>query len=62
MRALATEKILNGQRFSPETIEIAAQCIEKEFSPISDMRATAAYRSQAIGQLLRRVWFDWNDK
>ncbi|NBU79891.1 MAG: xanthine dehydrogenase small subunit, partial [Sphingomonadaceae bacterium] len=62
MRALATEKILNGQRFSPETIEIAAQCIEKEFNPISDMRATAAYRSQAIGQLLRRVWFDWNDK
>lgn len=62
MRALATEKILNGQRFSLETIEIAARCIEKEFSPISDMRATAAYRSQAIGQLLRRVWFDWNDK
>jgi len=62
MRALATEKILNGQHFSLETIEIAARCIEKEFSPISDMRATAAYRSQAIGQLLRRVWFDWNDK
>ncbi|MFM8631573.1 MAG: xanthine dehydrogenase small subunit [Betaproteobacteria bacterium] len=62
MRALATENILNGQRFSLETIEIAAHCIEKEFNPISDMRATAAYRSQAIGQLLRRVWFDWNDK
>ena len=62
MRALATERILNSQRFSLETIEIAARCIEKEFSPISDMRATAAYRSQAIGQLLRRVWFDWNDK
>ena len=62
MRALATERILTGQRFSLEAIEIAARCIEKEFSPISDMRATAAYRSQAIGQLLRRVWFDWNDK
>jgi xanthine dehydrogenase small subunit len=41
-------------------MEDAAQGIEKEFTPISDMRASAAYRSQAIGQLLRRAWLEWS--
>ena len=59
MRAVATEQILSGQRFSSEIIDQAALCIEKEFNPISDMRASAAYRSQAIGQLLRRAWMEW---
>ena len=62
MRAAATEQQLLGQRLSSAAIDQAADCIEKEFKPISDMRASAAYRSQTIGQLLRRVWFDWNAK
>jgi xanthine dehydrogenase small subunit len=62
MRAAAAEQQLLGQSLSSATINQAADCIEKEFKPISDMRASAAYRSQAIGQLLRRVWLDWNAK
>ena len=27
-----------------------------EFQPISDMRASAAYRRQVLGQLLQRFW------
>jgi xanthine dehydrogenase small subunit len=59
-RAIATEEKLRGQLLSASAMEDAAQGIEKEFTPISDMRASAAYRSQAIGQLLRRAWLEWS--
>ena len=59
VRAIATEQKLLGKPLASAAIESAVHCIEKEFTPISDMRASAAYRSQAIGQLLKRAWLDW---
>jgi xanthine dehydrogenase small subunit len=60
MRAMAAEQKLLGQPLSASAMKAAADCIEKEFTPISDMRASAEYRSQAIGQLLQRAWLDWS--
>ncbi len=32
--------------------------LRAEFSPISDMRASAAYRSEVLGNLLQRYWLE----
>jgi xanthine dehydrogenase small subunit len=36
----------------------AMQPLRDEFTPISDMRATAAYRSTVLGNLLQRFWLE----
>ena len=57
-RALATEAALVGQAWSEATADAAARQLSAEFSPIDDMRATAAYRRAALGNLLRRFWLE----
>ena len=32
--------------------------IDKKFQPISDMRASAAYRSVVLGNLMTRFWLE----
>ena len=32
--------------------------LANEFSPLSDLRASADYRRQILGQLLRRAWLE----
>ena len=32
--------------------------LQAEFSPISDMRASGAYRSAVLGNLLQRYWLE----
>lgn len=56
MRAAQTEQGLLAAPWTAATIEAAVQTIQSEFSPISDMRASAAYRRQVIGSLLQRAW------
>jgi xanthine dehydrogenase small subunit len=34
------------------------QVLRAEFSPISDMRASAAYRTEVLGNLLQRFWLE----
>ena len=56
-RATLTEAALIGQRWSFETIQNAAKSLAQDFQPLSDMRASAAYRMEAAqGQMLR--YFD----
>ena len=55
-RARRTEAALRGQVWSEATAEQAAQALRQEFSPISDMRASAAYRTEVLGHLMRRLW------
>jgi xanthine dehydrogenase small subunit len=55
-RARRTEAALRGQVWSQATAGQAAQVLRQEFSPISDMRASAAYRTQVLGHLLQRLW------
>jgi xanthine dehydrogenase small subunit len=65
MRAARTEAALAGAPWSEQTVRAAAQVLRDEFSPIDDMRASARYRREAIGNLLWRLWHDsqgrhWN--
>ncbi|WP_173932813.1 xanthine dehydrogenase small subunit [Chelativorans sp. Marseille-P2723] len=53
-RALAVEAALLGQPWTREAIEEAISAYERDFSPISDMRASAKYRLLVAKNLLRR--------
>ncbi|MXY13136.1 MAG: xanthine dehydrogenase small subunit, partial [Chloroflexi bacterium] len=55
-RAPACEAALTGSPWSGETIEAAAAALERDFNPISDLRAGAAYRQRVAGNLLRRLY------
>ena len=58
VRASKTEAALTGQPWSRNTVVGAIATLRGEFSPISDMRASAAYRSQVLGNLLERYWLE----
>jgi xanthine dehydrogenase small subunit len=58
VRACKTEAALVGQPWTPATIHQAMQTLREEFTPISDMRASAAYRSTVLGNLLQRFWLE----
>lgn len=58
VRARKTEAALVGQPWTPATIQQAMQTLRAEFTPISDMRATAGYRSTVLGNLLQRFWLE----
>lgn len=58
VRALKTEAVLTGQAWTQATVQQAMMTLREEFSPISDMRASAAYRLQVLGNLLQRFWLE----
>jgi xanthine dehydrogenase small subunit len=58
VRATQTEAALTGRPWTQATIQHAITTLRAEFSPISDMRASAAYRSQVLGNLLQRYWLE----
>ncbi len=58
VRARRTEAMLVGQPWTRATVQRAIQTLRAEFSPISDMRASAAYRSVVLGNLLQRYWLE----
>jgi len=57
-RAVKTEAALIGQPWNEATLAVAQQAIQHEFAPLSDLRASADYRRQILGQLLRRAWLE----
>jgi xanthine dehydrogenase small subunit len=57
-RAVQTESALIGQPWNEATLLAAQTAIANEFSPLSDLRASADYRRQILGQLLRRAWLE----
>ena len=58
VRALQTEAALTGQPWSQASVQQAMQTLRHEFSPISDLRASSAYRLQVLGNLLQRFWLE----
>ncbi len=58
VRARRTEAALRGQPWTPETVKAAVAALRDEFQPISDMRASAAYRHTVLGNLLQRFWLE----
>ncbi|MDP3618673.1 MAG: FAD binding domain-containing protein, partial [Ramlibacter sp.] len=58
VRALRTEDTLLGKRWTAEAAALASASLRAEFQPITDMRASAAYRSDVLGNLMRRFWLE----
>jgi xanthine dehydrogenase small subunit len=58
MRAQAAEAALIGQAWSLQAAQSAGHTLTQSFQPISDMRASSLYRSQAIGRLMHRLWIE----
>ena len=57
-RARKTEAALCGQPWSLETFQQASSAMAEDFTPLSDMRASAGYRAQAAGNMLIRYFHD----
>ena len=53
-RAKGAEAALTGKRWDAESLETAVDALAEDFAPLSDWRASAAYRSLVAGNLLRR--------
>ena len=58
VRAHQTQDFLVGKEWSLETLQQSSLCLQNEFQPISDMRASSQYRSHVLGTLLQRFWYD----
>lgn len=57
-RAVQTEAALLGQPWNAATVQAAITALQAEFNPISDMRASGAYRRHVLGSLLQRFWLE----
>jgi xanthine dehydrogenase small subunit len=57
-RAAACEAALTGKPWTRATIEAAAAALAQDFTPITDMRASAAYRLEAARNLLVRAFLE----
>jgi xanthine dehydrogenase small subunit len=58
MRARHTEQMLLNRSWTEEAASAAAQSLRAEFEPISDLRASAAYRREVLGNLVQRFWLE----
>jgi xanthine dehydrogenase small subunit len=58
VRASATEAALTGRPLSAATLDAALAALDKEFTPLSDMRASAAYRRLTARNLLQRFYLE----
>ena len=57
-RAAAMEAALTGQPWSEATVRAAMARLGEDFTPMSDMRASAAYRLEAAANMLLRCWME----
>ncbi|MCL2325874.1 MAG: xanthine dehydrogenase small subunit [Proteobacteria bacterium] len=57
-RAKLAEAALLGKPWNEDTIEHAAQMVAQDFSPISDVRASAWYRKEVACNLLRGFYYE----
>ncbi len=57
-RAAHCERALAGGVWSEVRIAAAARALERDFAPISDMRASGAYRMTVARNLLRKFYFE----
>ncbi|WP_299351158.1 xanthine dehydrogenase small subunit [uncultured Shimia sp.] len=57
-RAAAAEAALVGLAFDATSFETAAKALAKDFSPLTDWRASADYRLKVAQNLLKRFWLE----
>ncbi|TDQ61956.1 xanthine dehydrogenase small subunit [Maritalea mobilis] len=58
-RADNVEAALNGQPLTRDTFENALDAFDQDFTPMTDMRASAAYRQQVAKNLLLRFYDEY---
>ena len=57
-RAVHAEAAVVGQPWSAATVQAAMAALAHDFTPLTDMRASAAYRLQVAQNLLQRLWLE----
>ena len=57
-RAPETEAALNGEPWNETTVERAIEMLVRDYTPLTDMRASGTYRMKAAQNLLRRYWLE----
>ncbi len=58
LRLPRTESFLQGKAFTLDTFEAAGQIARDEIRPISDVRGSAAFRSQLAENILKKFYFE----
>jgi len=57
-RATQAEAVLAGQAWTEAAARAAGEALRAQFQPISDMRASSAYRREVLGNLMQRLWLE----
>jgi len=57
-RAQEVERAIVGQRWDEAAVQRAAAALTTDFKPLTDLRASAAYRLAVCGSLLHRYWLE----
>jgi xanthine dehydrogenase small subunit len=57
-RAALAEAALRGQPWTRESVDAAKAALARDFTPLTDMRASAAYRMTAAQNLIERFWLE----
>jgi xanthine dehydrogenase small subunit len=57
-RSAVAEAAVLGQPWTEATVQAAQAAIAQDFQPLTDMRASAAYRMQVAQNLLLRFWLE----
>jgi xanthine dehydrogenase small subunit len=57
-RAVRTERALIGAGWSEASIVRASACLAEDFTPLSDLRGSSAFRLETARNLLRRFYFE----
>jgi xanthine dehydrogenase small subunit len=60
-RAVQCEQSLQGNTWSESSLAQAMDALDQDFTPLSDMRSTAAYRQTICRNLLQRFYLDTTD-
>ena len=57
-RAAKAEAAVLGRAWNEATLQAAIDALADDFTPMTDLRASARYRLKVAGNLLRRLWFE----
>jgi xanthine dehydrogenase small subunit len=57
-RAVRAEAALLDKAWTVQAVQAATAALRDEFQPISDMRASSAYRAEVLGNLMQRFWLE----
>ena len=60
--AFKTQKYLIGKKFNLKNIDKSKQMIEKDFTPLTDVRASSTYRKLVSKNLMDRFFLEINNK